>query len=69
MAFKDKTAVHPRLDYPQLDYPQLDLPHLDLVYSHACFFSVTRRSRSDVVHLLTEWVMVIIDLTDASNDT
>ena len=35
-------------------------------------FSVTRRSRTDVVHSLTDWVMVSIDLTDVtlvSDDT
>ena len=35
-------------------------------------FSVTRRSGSDAVHSLTEWVMVSIDLTDVtlvSDDT
>ena len=35
-------------------------------------FSVTRRSRSDAVHLLTDYLMVSIDLTDVtlvSDDT
>ena len=42
--------------------PRLDLDNCILIFEH-CFFSVTRRSGSDIGHILTYSVSVSTDLT------